>query len=1015
MALEKSVTFHDGSTVTNESEDLINRSSVSYSNFIQKNLDRSLIQSESNIPKKKKNSRAASKVNPVEEMEASHRRKVNAEILQAISERVSVLDSSSDDGFALIVPVQVPRNCTLENHPEVHLKKNMCVTELSDEKIDGLDEWIQRLLTIRDLDLKDIKTCREIVQDVLCALDESGDRNAPTLQKNLRKCITPGKLKGSIEKCVESVVAFINEYLNSDEAKGMVSLSDEEIHLCRAIVRELAGDENAFAFCCPVDLKSFTDYTDYVQHPMDLQTVDVKAKAKQYRSVDEFASDVRLIWENCRKYNDRRTEIYSVAQRLGDRFEDLLYWWINKPLYASPPPKKKMSRGSSKRRKTKEVPNPWKSNLPEAPWEKPENKDDLTIVPAPELRKPLDLGSIDKSKRNNQNKATKRKKEDPNSNGGGDDDNDADVDFEMKTDNKISKSKSQLSKLTPESVYLGSVVVKKSKSLDRYIEGVVVRVENRMCVVSFHEEGSEEKVSVETLQKMEEEATLRQIDYASLVEQGLEEREGNSDVSKEAEAKDSSDEQHTSATSTTSDGNMDIVRKFLAELLRKPYERIDLGLRIHLLYFLCNQASETIALREDVDRKMEIILENRKRWRANPPLIRAPAKSFVQELPNEEAGSKRKKRLKVEEKELPKWYDILPGEAEVDNLSTGGEIELMKIKDELWDAVEDKTLVLSRPLENAMRRVQSELVKLYERRNRKLEHRNWKLELEWRMQGYQTRMKFLGMDRFFNRYLYFGDDNSRIFVQPPQNWGTVAEKNKKHENVMGCLTEWRVLNTRKDISTLLDYLNPNGLRECLLSNNIRMRAPLITRGRNWHENTSANKSSMMMVVEENRVDGPEDLYAYTKSSLRVGSRVTKQQVSLCKQSCGYFPPQTYCENSLLSLKVILLNIEYICSSYQAGGWMDGHRLGWLRLVSKTTEWRDLRQACAFLESCLEEANVAVEEWYATCYGEACLAVRCQSVSALACRILALDGSIQYELLEEQLKSPKRKSGRKRKR
>jgi hypothetical protein len=40
-----------------------------------------------------------------------------------------------------------------------------------------------------------------------------------------------------------------------------------------------------------------------ISHPMDLQTMLKKTKAKQYKSKKEFKDDLDLIWFNCRQYN----------------------------------------------------------------------------------------------------------------------------------------------------------------------------------------------------------------------------------------------------------------------------------------------------------------------------------------------------------------------------------------------------------------------------------------------------------------------------------------------------------------------------------------------------------------------------------------------------------------------------------------------------------------------------------------------------------------------------------------
>ena len=46
------------------------------------------------------------------------------------------------------------------------------------------------------------------------------------------------------------------------------------------------------------------DYLSVIEHPMDLGTVVKKLGNSEYPSEAEFAVDVRLVFENCREYND---------------------------------------------------------------------------------------------------------------------------------------------------------------------------------------------------------------------------------------------------------------------------------------------------------------------------------------------------------------------------------------------------------------------------------------------------------------------------------------------------------------------------------------------------------------------------------------------------------------------------------------------------------------------------------------------------------------------------------------
>ena len=76
----------------------------------------------------------------------------------------------------------------------------------------------------------------------------------------------------------------------------------------------------AFEFLSPVDVKDFPDYLDIVKHPMDFSTIDKKLHT--YKTFDEFAKDVELIFDNCRLYNppEESYEVCALADGLRDYF-----------------------------------------------------------------------------------------------------------------------------------------------------------------------------------------------------------------------------------------------------------------------------------------------------------------------------------------------------------------------------------------------------------------------------------------------------------------------------------------------------------------------------------------------------------------------------------------------------------------------------------------------------------------------------------------------------------------------
>ncbi|GBM44143.1 Bromodomain-containing protein 4A [Araneus ventricosus] len=63
------------------------------------------------------------------------------------------------------------------------------------------------------------------------------------------------------------------------------------------------------------------DYNPVIKHPMDLGTIKKKLYNHEFKNSEEFASDVRLIFINCYKYNPPDHEIVLMARKLQSFFE----------------------------------------------------------------------------------------------------------------------------------------------------------------------------------------------------------------------------------------------------------------------------------------------------------------------------------------------------------------------------------------------------------------------------------------------------------------------------------------------------------------------------------------------------------------------------------------------------------------------------------------------------------------------------------------------------------------------
>ncbi|CAH8460282.1 unnamed protein product [Schistosoma turkestanicum] len=101
----------------------------------------------------------------------------------------------------------------------------------------------------------------------------------------------------------------------------------EALKACSNILKDISSqryrDLNHF-FLKPVDVVALGlhDYYDVVKKAMDLSTIKTKLESGQYHTKYDFADDVRLMFNNCYKYNGEDSEVARVGKQLQAIFDE---------------------------------------------------------------------------------------------------------------------------------------------------------------------------------------------------------------------------------------------------------------------------------------------------------------------------------------------------------------------------------------------------------------------------------------------------------------------------------------------------------------------------------------------------------------------------------------------------------------------------------------------------------------------------------------------------------------------
>ncbi|GAA5821343.1 hypothetical protein JCM3770_006256 [Rhodotorula araucariae] len=78
----------------------------------------------------------------------------------------------------------------------------------------------------------------------------------------------------------------------------------------------LIDHPSSWAFANPVNAQEVTDYYDVIKEPMDLATMESKLEANSYETLEQFLHDAKLIFKNCRQYNDNGSNYVKNANKL---------------------------------------------------------------------------------------------------------------------------------------------------------------------------------------------------------------------------------------------------------------------------------------------------------------------------------------------------------------------------------------------------------------------------------------------------------------------------------------------------------------------------------------------------------------------------------------------------------------------------------------------------------------------------------------------------------------------------
>ncbi|KLJ05692.1 histone acetyltransferase [Blastomyces silverae] len=84
----------------------------------------------------------------------------------------------------------------------------------------------------------------------------------------------------------------------------------------RRFLNEIQNHKQAWPFLTPVNRDEVPDYYNVISSPMDLSTMEERLECDSYTAPKDLVADLKLIFSNCRQYNDSTTVYAKCAVKL---------------------------------------------------------------------------------------------------------------------------------------------------------------------------------------------------------------------------------------------------------------------------------------------------------------------------------------------------------------------------------------------------------------------------------------------------------------------------------------------------------------------------------------------------------------------------------------------------------------------------------------------------------------------------------------------------------------------------
>lgn len=179
----------------------------------------------------------------------------------------------------------------------------------------------------KKLDQKIYKSPSEYESDIRLMFNNCYSYNHPSSEvylmgKNLEQAFDEMYiLPDSVNKKKRKIEPVLKQSKRVIRSTDTMNIDDYEF--CLEVITELYKSKYksfAWPFYEPIDDALLPQYYEIIKHPICLREIKDKLDQKMYYSIEDFQNDLKLIVDNCHKFNEHGTDIYNF----GTQFNDLV-------------------------------------------------------------------------------------------------------------------------------------------------------------------------------------------------------------------------------------------------------------------------------------------------------------------------------------------------------------------------------------------------------------------------------------------------------------------------------------------------------------------------------------------------------------------------------------------------------------------------------------------------------------------------------------------------------------------